>query len=371
MPLPLSPRRRTRAFTLVELLVVIGIIALLISILLPALGRARRSANSIKCSSNLRTVVQGMLIYAAENKGSIPGSGWTSSRFMFVDPGARPLVPAQSGAGPVSDTNLPGVIALFDWMSPSAKAMGIKFNEGPLPADRWSRWEQLRTNPVFQCPENQMLAGGVTSTSPPSPYGAIGPMLSYTMPVGFAYRRNNGGSTSGFSPFQRTVGRDSSSSRQNAPQGYNNTLSKIGAASRKIALADGAKYTNASTTFPDYNLNYATSQGGAFADQGSPFKFSSSWWRGRAPGNRGTSAVDTRLYAFRHGATTPNARADALKANVAFFDGHVETMGDLDMSDPAMWWPKGTELTISDSQVWPDVKARYFGGQDVNPYIVP
>src|SRR3954471_9103242 len=76
---------RRRGFTLVELLVVIGIIALLISILLPSLAKARRSANSIKCMANLRSIVQAMQIYAAQNNGSIPGSPWTTARYVYQD----------------------------------------------------------------------------------------------------------------------------------------------------------------------------------------------------------------------------------------------------------------------------------------------
>ena len=68
----MNTRKNVRGFTLIELLVVIAIIALLIGILLPALGKARKSAQQLKDSTQIRGVIQALVTWAADNKEEYP-----------------------------------------------------------------------------------------------------------------------------------------------------------------------------------------------------------------------------------------------------------------------------------------------------------
>ncbi len=78
--------RKPTAFTLVELLVVIGIIALLLSILIPSLSKARQSAWTLQCASTLRQFAAANQMYISENRG------YCLPAYQEYDPGASPTV---------------------------------------------------------------------------------------------------------------------------------------------------------------------------------------------------------------------------------------------------------------------------------------
>jgi prepilin-type processing-associated H-X9-DG protein/prepilin-type N-terminal cleavage/methylation domain-containing protein len=136
----LSVHKQAIGFTLVELLVVIGIISLLISILLPALGKARAAAATLKCEANLRSISQGLAMYLLQYHGVYPQADGSSdndngqNKESFRTWGAHLAVCMYPGGNfPVEDT-------------------------GPTPhyhfddADSYSVVTNQRMNGVFRCP---------------------------------------------------------------------------------------------------------------------------------------------------------------------------------------------------------------------------
>jgi prepilin-type processing-associated H-X9-DG protein len=164
--LRLRPAARHRpspvaAFTLVELLVVIGIIALLIAILLPSLNRARETANRVKCASNLRQLGQAMLLYAGENKGHYsrtyyaPGSPLTDASSPFTQLGAGAASPFGGTKGFVGTNNVAAAIFLLIrtqdltpevFICPSSQAVRDNFGGGSNSAQSRSNFTKLPDN---------------------------------------------------------------------------------------------------------------------------------------------------------------------------------------------------------------------------------
>ncbi len=108
---------RRAAFTLVELLVVIGIIALLIAILLPTLGRARESANQVTCQAQQKQIVLAMILHANEHKGYMPLVG-------AIEPGTAPANVQDTRQEKYDYWGTGGTYTLMSIMGALAKQLG-------------------------------------------------------------------------------------------------------------------------------------------------------------------------------------------------------------------------------------------------------
>jgi prepilin-type N-terminal cleavage/methylation domain-containing protein/prepilin-type processing-associated H-X9-DG protein len=138
-----SQRRTQRGFTLVELLVVIGIIALLISILLPALGKVRDQSNQTKCLSNVRQLTVAAMLQANDRKGSIQPAV-TNKIAMQVDPSKTRLSWRRDGQA-------------HDWAAATARYLGRK-----NPVENLMELAGTTDMAIFQCPSDV----GLTANPP-------------------------------------------------------------------------------------------------------------------------------------------------------------------------------------------------------------
>lgn len=319
-------RPAPRGFTLVELLVVIGIIALLISILLPALNKARAQANVTKCAANMRSAVQALHIYTTEFKGWLPGphtsgAGWKS--------GVDSIGPTESSADDAPLQNM-------DWVSPT---FGKSF--------KWPEndYQRLRTiyNLQLNCPANTMTFDSLALNDENLPYTSNDlAYSSYSATIHFhAMQTREGGSYREapivFDMFTNAL--------LEAPPGYAPQLTKLGPNASKVYLVEGSRYAgmidrytpNVRHTGLSFNAARYQRQGGNFMIGGpfmgwddTPFQLGLST---AAYTSKRLPPIAANL-AWRHTG----------KMNLAFFDGHVELRAPSESIQIALYVPKGTKL---------------------------
>ena len=327
-------KNKATAFTLIELLVVIAIIALLIGILLPALGKARGAAQTIVCGANQRSLAQGQMMYVNDNKEQYAGlnTSGAAGQSLQVIPGQGAVFGYKSYYYE-STSSTP--TSTWDWISPT---IGASFD---LSINR-----SLRTQQIF----NDLGCGSAktyyTTAYPGSPRADDHDQFSdlaetggyrqnsYLAPVSFHWYSNalanNEVPPAGSGSVTR-LKRDPFGSPVVTPRSFSPRLDKVGTqASNKVMFADGTRYLadNGSGYVFDFDTSAAPTYYGSFGTSGPIFNASAAYGRDFTP----TSDDNVNLSARHEG-----------RINVAYFDGHVGGMSMTDAwTDPNPWYPSGS-----------------------------
>ena len=151
-----KPVRRSRAFTLVELLVVIGIIAVLIAVLLPVLNRAREHARSIACQSNMHQLLLAFTMYVGEHKGHTPLFPPIPASPPGSTPGERSLAYYNDGPGVIRYDVGSFWPYVMNGYHPAPKIMPHATQPPPEPLYR-----------VMNCPSDELPRPGVAPADVP------------------------------------------------------------------------------------------------------------------------------------------------------------------------------------------------------------
>jgi prepilin-type processing-associated H-X9-DG protein len=327
--------RHDLAFTLVELLVVIGVIAVLIGILLPALNKARQASQTVKCAANMRSAAQAMLLYANDNRGWLAGPH-TSGRVWNASPNldGNPFGLDDINAGESHPGNTP--VQNMDWMSPTLGKLLT------LPENDVERVRRLYNVDLF-CPTNDLYFGVGLTAAPPG--WTDERSQSYSAIISFhAWPERE--ATQGPKIAEKT-----SNNAFTFPGGYAPKIGKVGGGSNKVYLVEGGRYVEFSTADPDepvmtnFTMNFARYQivGGNYMATGPWTKFDNNPFYLRTAsafnmnwvGNKVSKMA--RTLAWRH-----NGRM-----NLAFFDGHVETRPAAETIPARLYLPKGSTITVA------------------------
>lgn len=315
-------RPRELAFTLVELLVVVAIVALLISILLPSFKRARDQAKAVKCGGLQHGFANGLATYYTEYQQWIPGRNTSGMATWAAGYRGQPA--------PLSRADLP--VQTYDWLTP------ILRTETQLPANRAKRFRTLVE--TYACPAVNFRAilwvDRSSGEQMPIDHALFvaevesgGAFLggSYLMPVHFQQWGRNEQRIIGMhpeAPVPYTADQNPASWEVKVVA-YRSRVDAVGAPAEKIAVADGTRYLTVRQVL-DFDHDHQPGIFGAFTSAGG-------WWsRSTAYGERNSPSAGRNVpLSFRH--------RDGISA--LFFDGHVGRLSRRAARKIDYWYPKG------------------------------
>ena len=315
-------RSANKAFTLIEVLVVVAIIALLISILLPSLKKAKDQARAAVCSSHLGSIAKAETSYQTSNREWIPGSPLTTGYYWAINY----VSPNNPSWNPLRHSRF--VLEWFDYATPLRVLMqGIKSMPSPTNAGIAAARNSLLmllTSDVFNCPSNSQLAAPYTKDG-----GSAGPIIK--APSYLTMDTIMRGGPGVYIKGQASVGREYAAPGSDigqaaswdvvVPSAYVPRHTRMGRESMKVFLADGLRFfnTTASGSEPPVTYNCAPAGTKGVLTATPPSTRSSA-------NNR--EYVAAKEFSYRHG--------DGNRIDAVFFDGHVEGLtADVSSTDTA------------------------------------
>jgi prepilin-type N-terminal cleavage/methylation domain-containing protein/prepilin-type processing-associated H-X9-DG protein len=148
-------RKKKEGFTLVELLVVIGIIAVLIGVLLPALNKAREQSKRAACLANLRTLGQAMILYANDSKDRLPNSNKKNTYkdaaaqdFVLVSLANKYVRQPASFHCPSDDDPIPEKIETADYELPNSAHVSYEYFSIWWKPEDCAKWVRIKQAPM-------------------------------------------------------------------------------------------------------------------------------------------------------------------------------------------------------------------------------